>query len=62
MINAYFESLHAIGKTQIFPAFSQMESSENAGKRGFNEQMHSTLLKGLIQGPILKLLDNFSIY
>ena len=27
-----------------------MESSENAGKRGFNEQMHSTLLKGLIQG------------
>lgn len=51
MINAYFESLHAIGKTPDLSSFlAKMESSENAGKRGFNEQMHSTLLKGLIQG------------
>lgn len=51
LINAYFESLHAIGKTPDLSSYlKQMEQSSKANKKGFNEQMHSTLLKGLIQG------------
>lgn len=51
LINAYFDSLHAIGKTPDLSTYlAQMEESSKANKKGFNEQMHSTLLKGLIQG------------
>ncbi|KAL6451245.1 hypothetical protein SBY92_002584 [Candida maltosa Xu316] len=51
MINTYFESLHAIGKTPDLTQYlAQLESSSKYGTKGFNEEMHSTLMKGLISG------------